>query len=43
MNRIIYRLNNGLIDLLFQTKSNVIKNHLIFSYAFSFTTGNKIW
>ena len=30
-----YQLNNGLIDILFQTKSNVLKNHLIFSYAFS--------
>lgn len=35
INRIIYRLNNGLIDLLFQTNLNVIKNHLIFSFAFS--------
>lgn len=35
MNLIIYRLNDGLIDLLFETKSNVLKNHLIFSYAFS--------
>ena len=30
-----YQLNNGLIDILFQTKSSVLKNHLIFSYAFS--------
>ena len=34
MNLIIYRLNDGLVDLLFQTNSNVLKNHLIFSYAF---------
>lgn len=35
INKIIYRLNNGLINLLFQTNSNVLKNHLVFSYAFS--------
>ena len=35
MNLIVYRLNDGLIDLLFQTNSNVLKNHLIFSYALS--------
>ena len=35
MNKTIYRLNNGLINLLFHTKSSVLKNHLIFSYAFS--------
>ena len=35
MNLIMYRLNDGLVDLLFQTNSNVLKNHLIFSYAFS--------
>ena len=33
MNHIIYRLNDGLVDLLFQTNSNVLKNQLIFSYA----------
>ena len=30
-----YRLNDGLVDLLFQTNSSILKNHLIFSYAFS--------
>ena len=30
-----YQLNNGLIDLLFQTNLRVLKNHLIFSCAFS--------
>ena len=35
MNLIVYRLNDGLVDLLFQTNSNVLKNHLIFSYAFT--------
>ena len=35
MNFIMYRLNDGLVDLLFQTNSSVLKNHLIFSYAFS--------
>lgn len=31
----MFRLDDGLVDLLFQTNSNVCKNHLIFSYAFS--------
>ena len=31
----MYILNDGLVDLLFQTNSNVLKNHLIFSYVFS--------
>ena len=35
MNFIMYRLNDGLVDLLFQTNSSILKNHLIFSYAFS--------
>ena len=35
MNLIMYILNDGLVDLLFQTNSNVLKNHLIFSYVFS--------
>ena len=35
MNPIMFRLNDGLVDLLFQSRSNVLKNHLIFSYAFS--------
>lgn len=35
MNQIIFRLNDGLVDLLFRANSNVLKNHLIFSYAFS--------
>ena len=34
MNFIMYRLNDGLVDLLFQTNSSILKNHLIFSYAF---------
>lgn len=47
MNLIMYRLNDGLIDLLFQTNSNVLKNHLLFSYAFSefddkYKTGRRI-
>ena len=29
------RLNDGLVDLLFQTNSSILRNHLIFSYAFS--------
>ena len=35
MNFIMYRLNDGLVDLLFQTNSSILKNHLIFSYDFS--------
>lgn len=35
MNFIMYRLNDGLVDLLFQTNSSILKNHLIVSYAFS--------
>ena len=35
MNFIMYRLNDGLVDLLFQTNSSILKNHLTFSYAFS--------
>lgn len=35
MNFIMYRLNDGLVDLLFQINSSILKNHLIFSYAFS--------
>lgn len=35
MNQIIFRLNDELVDLLFRTNSNVLENHLIFSYAFS--------
>ena len=35
MNFIMYRLNDRLVDLLFQTNSSILKNHLIFSYAFS--------
>ena len=35
VNFIMYRLNDGLVDLLFQTNSSILKNHLIFSYAFS--------
>ena len=35
INQIMFRLDDGLVDLLFQTNSNVFKNHLIFSYAFS--------
>ena len=30
INLIKYQLNNGLIDLLFQSRSNVLKNHLKF-------------
>ena len=35
INQIMFRLDDELVDLLFQTNSNVFKNHLIFSYAFS--------
>ena len=35
INQIMFRLDDGLVDLLFQINSNVLKNHLIFSYAFS--------
>ena len=35
MNLTVYRWNAGLVDLLFQTNSNILKNHLFFSYAFS--------
>ena len=31
----MFRLDDGLVDLLLQINSNVLKNHLIFSYAFS--------
>lgn len=30
INQIMFRLDDGLVDLLFQTNSNVLKNHLIF-------------
>lgn len=35
MDQVIYRLNDGLTNLRFQTNSVVLKNHLIFSFAFS--------
>lgn len=35
MDQVIYRLNDGLTNLRFQTNSVILKNHLIFSFAFS--------
>ena len=35
IDHIMFRLDDGLVDLLLQINSNVLKNHLIFSYAFS--------
>lgn len=35
MDQVISRLNEGLTNLRFQTKSVILKNHLISSFAFS--------
>ena len=34
MDRVIYRLNDGLTNLRFQRKSLILKNHFFFSFAF---------
>ena len=31
----MYKLNDGIFELFFRSNSNVLKNHLIFHYAFT--------
>ena len=32
---IMYKLNDGIFEIFFRSNSNVLKNHLIFHYAFT--------